>query len=125
MTLRELFESFSLPADELRPEAWRLKAAPRQMVSAWFLAAVFVGILAAVKTAAIRKGPSADHAMVAVRVAQRDVLEAKSFYTPPPAVVREAEAALRAAADALAERRYEDAIVAARAATARVRRVGR
>jgi hypothetical protein len=71
-------------------------------------------VLVAVKLASIRTGASADEALVAIRVAQRELFEAKWVYREPtPRAVNHAENILDVALSALDERRYEEAILLA------------
>lgn len=74
---------------------------------------VISGVLVLVKWTSITTGPSANEAMVAIRVAQRDLFEAKNRGLETRAS-KEAEAALSLAWSALKEKRYQEAILAAR-----------
>ncbi|MBM2802377.1 MAG: Integral rane protein TerC [Deltaproteobacteria bacterium] len=86
------------------------------------LLAIVAVVLASVKWTSISSGPSADDAIVAIRVAQRDLFEAKqsqrALETP---TFNDAEGALNFAWAARKEKRYEDAIVAARKVSHSVR----
>ncbi len=85
-------------------------------VAMWL--AIVAVVLVTVKWSSITSGPSADDAIVAIRVAQRDLFEAKKSQrgvkTP---ILDDAEGALNLAWAALKEKRYEDAILAARKAS--------
>ncbi|MBI4523738.1 MAG: hypothetical protein HY695_08010 [Deltaproteobacteria bacterium] len=82
-------------------------------------------VLAVVKLTSITTGPSANEAIVAIRVAQRELFEAKRVYLEPtPRALNNAEAALELALSALKERRYEEAILAARETSQLVRKLG-
>ena len=85
-------------------------------VAMWL--AIVAVVLVTVKWSSITSGPTADDAIVAIRVAQRDLFEAKKSQrgvdTPK---LNDAEGALNLAWAALKEKRYEDAIVAARQVT--------
>ena len=78
------------------------------------LLAIIAVVLATVKWTSISGGPSSDDAIIAIRVAQRDLFEAKKsrsgVETPR---LNDAQAALNLALSLLDEKRYEDAIVAA------------
>jgi len=83
----------------------------------WVWFAVIVAVLAIVKVTSIRTGPSADDAIVAIRVAQRDLAEAKRIHRGAKSpTLNDAEAQLSLASSALKEKRYEEAILAARKA---------
>ncbi len=90
---------------------------PRIRVWVW-LVAIGLATLAIVKLTSIRTGPSADEAFVAIRLAQRDVLEARKAQGHMAAAsLNDAEGALNLALVAMNEKRYEDAIVAAHRAS--------
>ena len=83
----------------------------------WVWFAVIVAVLAIVKVTSIRTGPSADEAIVAIRVAQSELAQAKWIH--PGAkfpTLNDAETQLILALSALKEKRYEEAILAARKA---------
>ena len=63
-------------------------------------------------------GPSAGKALVAIRVAQQELLQAKA--TLPDPLLSEAESLLMLARSTLKERRYEESILAARMAYQRM-----
>jgi tellurite resistance protein TerC len=85
------------------------------LVKLSILLAIVAVVLASVKWTSISGGPSADDAIAAIRVAQRDLFEAKRSQR---AVVmpkfNDADAALNLAWAALKGKRYEDAIATAR-----------
>jgi len=82
------------------------------------LLAIVAVILASVKWVSISSGPSADDAIVAIRVAQRDLFEAKrSRRAVGSPKFNDAEGALNLALAALTEKRYEDAIAEAHKAS--------
>ena len=88
------------------------------------IAAVF-SVLSLITLTSITTGPSADDAIVAIRVAQRDLFEAKRVYQESaPSALKNPEATLKLASQALQERRYEEAILAAREASRLVRILG-
>jgi hypothetical protein len=82
------------------------------------VAVIVALVLVTVKWVSISGGPSADDAIVAIRVAQRDLFQAKKSQrgvkTPR---LNDAEATLNQALSLLEEKRYEEAIVAARQVT--------
>lgn len=81
----------------------------------WMCVALIATVLAVVKFTSITTGPSANEAMVAIRVAQRDLAEAKRIHPGAKSpTLNEAEAQLIVASSALKEKRYEEAILAAR-----------
>lgn len=83
----------------------------------WIFFAVIVAVLTIVTLTSIRTGPSADEAIVAIRVAQRDLAQAKRIHPGAKSpTLNEAEAQLILASSALKEKRYEEAILAARKA---------
>jgi len=94
----------------------RSKVAGVAKVAIW-LALVAI-VLASVKWISISSGPSADEAIVAIRVAQRDLFEATTSQrrvdTPR---LNDAERTLSLAWATLKEKRYEEVIVAARKVT--------
>ena len=78
------------------------------------LLAIIAVVLATVKWTSISGGPSSDDAMIAVRVAQRDLFVAKMIRSgAEKPSLKDAEAALNLALSLLDEKRYEDAVVAA------------
>jgi hypothetical protein len=82
---------------------------------AWIWCAV-IGVVIAVATfSAIRGGLTARHAVAAIRLAQGEVLAARSAHpdTKMPQGLQDAEAMLSKAHEALAARDYEKAIAAA------------
>ena len=82
------------------------------------LLAIIAVVLATVKWTSISGGPSSDDAIIAVRVAQRDLFEAKKIRSGAQKPrLNDAQAALNLAMSFLDEKRYEDAIVAASKAT--------
>jgi len=88
------------------------------LVKIAILLAIVAVVLATVKWTSISGGPTADDAIVAIRVAQRDLFEAKkSQRSVETRAHNDAEAALNLALSLLEEKRYEDAIVAARKVT--------
>lgn len=102
---------------------------PREQSAAWhkvslWLVIIFASLLS-VKWASIQTGPSADEAMVAIRVAERDLFEAQWVHRGSnPPVLNEAEAALFIAWSALKESRYKEAFLAAHRASQLARKVG-
>ena len=91
----------------------------------WMCVALVATVLAVVKFTSITTGPSANEAMVAIRVAQRDLSEARRVYgEAAPRAISHAEATLKLALSALKEKRYEEAIVAAWEASRLVRKLG-
>ena len=72
-----------------------------------------VGVVLTVATvAAIRGGLTSRHAMTAIRLAQGEVIAARSAHpeTTTPQALQDAEAMLSKAYEALAARRYEEAM---------------
>jgi len=91
----------------------------------WILSTTILGVFALIALTSITTGPSADDAIVAIRVAQREVFEAKSVYQESaPSALKNPEATLKLASEALQEKRYEEAILAARQAIRLVRKLG-
>lgn len=83
----------------------------------WMCVALIATVLAVVKFTSITTGPSANEAIVAIRVAQRDLVQAKRIHPGAKSpTLNEAEAQLILASSALKEKRYEEAILAARKA---------
>ncbi|MBI3011381.1 MAG: hypothetical protein HYY58_02680 [Candidatus Omnitrophica bacterium] len=75
-----------------------------------------VGIILTVATvAAIRGGLTSRHALTAIRLAQQEVIAARSAHPEmtTPQALQDAEAMLSKAYEALAARRYEEAMAAA------------
>ena len=75
-----------------------------------------VGVVLTVATvAAIRGGLTSRHAMTAIRLAQGEVIAARSAHpdVTMPQALQDAEALLTKAYEALTARRYEEAIAAA------------
>lgn len=88
----------------------------------WFIA--IAATLTIVKlTSIIPTGPSSYEAVVAIRVAQREVREAEQRY-PDSDPFTEAKAALVRASEALKEKGYEDAIFAANKAVSSIGKKG-
>jgi hypothetical protein len=71
-------------------------------------------VLGIVTLSSVRTGPSAGAALVAIRVAQQELLLAKPALRYP--LLNEAESLLIQARSTLKERRYEESILAARKA---------
>ncbi len=91
----------------------------------WIWLGVILATLVIVKWASIRTGPSANKAIVAIRVAQRELVEAQWVPANKSAsVLNDAEAALNLAWSLLEEKRYEEAILAARKASQLARKAG-
>lgn len=83
----------------------------------WMLVTLIAIVFAIVTLISIHTGPSADEAIVAIRVAQRDLTQAKRIHRGAKSpTLNEAEAQLILASSALEEKRYEEAILAARKA---------
>lgn len=70
-------------------------------------------VLAAATYAAVTRGPSADEAMVAVRLAQSDLARSQQTNSVAAAEIRRAGYSLERAWSALERRRYDEAIMAA------------
>ena len=81
----------------------------------WIWYAAVAVILAVATVAAIRGGLNARHAMTAIRLAQGEVIAARSAHpdTTMPQALQDAEAMLSKAYEALAARHDEEAIAAA------------
>ena len=91
----------------------------------WIVITTILSVLALVALTSITTGPSADDAIVAIRVAQREVFEAKRVYQESaPSALKNPEATLKLASEALQDKRYEEAILAARQASRLVRKLG-
>ncbi len=85
-------------------------------VAMWL--AIVAVVLVTVKWFSISSGPSADEAIVAIRVAQRNLLEATTSQRGVKIPrLNDAEVALNLALSLLEEKRYEETIVAARQVT--------
>ena len=90
----------------------------------WVWLAAVVVILAIVKWTAIRSGPSANEAMVAIRVAQDELAQAQRIPRAAQSqTLNDAQAALNLAFSRLEEKRYEESILAAHKATASSRKL--
>jgi hypothetical protein len=89
----------------------------------WMCLVAVVGVLGTVTVSSVLKGPSAGDALVAIRVAQRELLLAKRVIRDP--LLDEAESFLVLARSRLKDRRYEETIVAARQAYEKVADLGR
>lgn len=90
----------------------------------WLVVVLIAAVLAVVKFTSITTGPSADDAIVAIRVAQRDLAQAKRIHPGAKSpTLTDAEAQLILASSALQEKRYEEAILAARKAIELARKV--
>ena len=85
----------------------------------WMWYAAVAAILAVATVAATRGGLTSRHALTAIRLAQQEVIAARSAHpeTMRPQVLQDAEAMLSKAYEALAARRYEEAMAAARQAS--------
>lgn len=93
-------------------------------IRVWIVSTTILSVYALIAVTSITTGPSADDAIVAIRVAQREVFEAKGLYQESaPSVLKNPEATLKLASEALQEKRYEEAILAARQASRLVRKL--
>ena len=91
----------------------------------WIVSTTILGVLALIAMTSITTGPSANDAIAAIRVAQREVFEAKRVYQESaPSALKNPKATLNLASEALQEKRYEEAILAARQAIRLVRKLG-
>lgn len=99
-----------------RRSGWSTEArTPHKLWTYW----IAVGcILWVVTLFSVHTGPSAGKALVAIRVAQQELLRAKRVLPDP--LLSDAESLLELARSTLKERRYEQTIVAARKAYAKV-----
>ena len=97
------------PYSTLRSGWSREARAPHRL---WMCFAAVVCVLGAVTLSSVRTGPSAGQALVAIRVAQQELLLEKPVLRDP--LLRETESLLSLARSTLKERRYEESIVAAR-----------
>jgi hypothetical protein len=84
----------------------------------WICCVAVVCVLGAVTLFSIHTGPSAGKALVAIRVAQQELWQAKMILRDP--LLSEAESFLVLARSTLKERRYEESILAARKAYQRM-----
>jgi hypothetical protein len=80
--------------------------------------AAIVCVLGAVTLFSVHTGPSSGKALVAIRVAQQELLRAKTVLRDP--LLSEAESLLMLARSTFKERRYEESILAARKAYQRI-----
>ena len=113
-----------LPAARLIPASGLAKGrGMRTQINVWVCLAVVVVVLAIVKLTSVSTGPSADEAVVAIRVAQHDILQARTgpLKENYPELTG-ADAELTLALSALKEKRYEEAILAARRAIELIRK---
>lgn len=95
---------------------WSREAgAPHEL---WICCVAVVCVLGAVTLFSVHAGPSAGTALVAIRVAQQELLLAKMVLREP--LLSEAESLLEVARSTLKERRYEESILAARKAYQRM-----
>jgi len=85
----------------------------------WIGLAAIGCVLAVVSTLAIQAGPSASHAIIAIRVAHLELFWAKIAFRDP--AVHEAEYDLDEAWSTLRDRQYEQSVFAASGALQRVR----
>lgn len=84
----------------------------------WMCFAAVGCVLGIVTISSVLTGPSASEALVAIRVAQQELLLAKRIMRDP--LLDEAESLLDQARSTLKDRRYEKTIVAAREVYAKV-----
>ena len=84
----------------------------------WMCLAAAGCVLGSVAISSVRTGPSASAALVAIHVAQQELLLAQRMIRDP--VLDEAAALLVQARSTLKDQRYEETIVAARKAYAKV-----
>jgi hypothetical protein len=89
----------------------------------WMCCAAVVCVLGAVTLFSVHTGSSAAKALVAIRVAQQELLQARRNVRDP--LLSEAESLLVLARSQLKDRRYEETIVAARKAYEKVRDLSR
>jgi hypothetical protein len=95
---------------------WSREAgAPHEL---WICCVAVVCVLGVVTLFSVHTGPSAAKALVAIRVAQQELSQAKMVLREP--LLSEAESLLGLARSTLKERRYEESIVAARKAYQRM-----
>jgi hypothetical protein len=95
---------------------WSREAgAPHEL---WIFCVAVVCVLGVVTLFSVHTGPSAAKALVAIRVAQQELSQAKMVLREP--LLSEAESLLGLARSTLKERRYEESIVAARKAYQRM-----
>ena len=95
---------------------WRREAGvPHEL---WICCLAVVCVLGAVTLFSVYTGPSAGKALVAIRVAQQELWQAKMILRDP--LLSEAESFLGLARSTLKERRYEESILAARKAYQRM-----
>ena len=85
----------------------------------WIWYATVAVILAVAMVATIRGGLNARHALTAIRLAQGEVIAARSAHPDitTPQALQEAELMISKAYEALAARQYEEVIAAARQAS--------
>ncbi len=97
----------------------------KTFVSIAVIVAAIVAALTLVKTATITRAPSGVDAMVAIRLAERQMLEKKKAQPSgeAPSVI-DAEETLKLAWAAFRDRRYNEAIAAAKRAEEAARKVG-
>lgn len=84
----------------------------------WMCLAAVGCVLGIVTLSSVLTGPSAGAALVAIRVAQQELLLARRIIRDP--LLNEAESLLALARSTLKDRRYEETIVAASKAYAKV-----
>jgi hypothetical protein len=95
---------------------WSREAgAPHEL---WIFCVAVVCVLGVVTLFSVHTGPSAAKALVAIRVAQQELSQAKMVLREP--LLSETESLLGLARSTLKERRYEESIVAARKAYQRM-----
>jgi len=91
----------------------------------WILVTLVVTVLTIVALKSIVSGPSANEAMVSIRVAQRKLFEARWTYRDPtPSTVNDAEKTLDIALTALEDKRYAEAILLAHKTNALIKKLG-
>lgn len=85
----------------------------------WICLATVGFVLGTVSTLSIQTSPSASNAIIAIRVAHPELFWARNAFRDP--AIHEAEIHLNRAWSNLKDRRYEQAVLAARGALERVR----
>ena len=95
------------------------------VMNIWILVTLIVTVLAIATFKSIASGPSANEAMISIRVAQRELFDAQwAYQEPTPTAVNDAEETLDIAFKALDNKRYSEAILLAHKTNELLRTLG-
>lgn len=94
-------------------------------IKPWLLVTLIVTTFAIVTFTFIVSGPSANEAMMAIRVAQRETFKVRwAYWKPTPRAVNHAKEKLEIALTALDNKRYAEAILLAHKSNEVIRKLG-